>query len=429
MKVRSEALSRGGTWDRADESDIFVALTRSAIIIAIVLSPTFSNVQTPRHVQMATIVAAVYTLALFISRLAGRWLPLQRPLAIAVDIYLITTAVLEWGDQSRAIFQLYYIVVIVAAMWFGRTGGIVTAVAALGAYVWAEMAISEIPLQVEDVLNLLWYQGAPILVILAFVSSYVLRAREIERSRGLRLSHELELARGMQRQMLPDALPAAPGYELAVRLEVARVVSGDLYDFLRPSEDNLVVWVGDVAGKGVYGMMHVSMMHSHLQTAAMEGLSPAAIADRVNRGVYDAMEPSSFASAFIAELHLPTGRLTYTNCGHPHPLLLRDGGTDDVQRLHTNTPLVGIATTPAYRQLTIEMRPADVLVMTTDGVQEARAPDGGMFGEDRLLEVLAGLHGSTASEVATEVMRAVRQFSGGEFRDDAIVAVIRREPG
>ncbi|MGC9319262.1 MAG: PP2C family protein-serine/threonine phosphatase [Armatimonadota bacterium] len=426
--MRDDALSRGGTWDRADESDIFVALTRSAIIIAIILSPAFSNVQTPRHVQVATVVAAVYTLALFISRLAGRWLPLQRHLAIGVDIYLITTAVLEWGDQSRAIFQLYYIVVIVAAMWFGRTGAITTAVAALGAYVWAEMAISEIPLHAEDIFNLLWYQGAPILVILAFVSSYVLRAREIERSRGLRLSHELQLARGMQRQMLPDAVPEAPGYELAVRLEVARVVSGDLYDFLRPSEDKLLVWVGDVAGKGVYGMMHVSMMHSHLEAAGLEGLSPAAMADRVNRGVYDAMQPSSFASLFIAQLHLPTGRLTYANCGHPHPLLLRDGGTENVERLHTDTPLVGITTTPAYRQLTVEMRPRDVVVMTTDGVQEARASDGSMFGEDGLLEVLAGLHGATASEVATEVIRAVRRFSGGQFRDDAIVAVIRREP-
>ena len=147
----------------------------------------------------------------------------------------------------------------------------------------------------------------------------------------------MQLARVMQREMLPDELPQAEGYELAVRLEVAREVSGDLYGFLRVSEETMMVWVADVAGKGVHGMMHVSMLHSHLRAAALEGLAPAAIAERVNRGVYDAMQPSSFASVFIAQLQLRTGRLTCTNCGHPPPLLLRRGRPDDIVRLTTGT--------------------------------------------------------------------------------------------
>ena len=85
--MAQETIERGAQWDRGDESDSIVALVRSAIIIAIVISPSLGLMrQTPLEMQIAAIVGAVYTLALFIARLTGRWLPLQRPLAIAVDI-------------------------------------------------------------------------------------------------------------------------------------------------------------------------------------------------------------------------------------------------------------------------------------------------------------------------------------------------------
>jgi serine phosphatase RsbU (regulator of sigma subunit) len=250
----------------------------------------------------------------------------------------------------------------------------------------------------------------------------------MERARGLRLAHELRLARSMQAQMLPDELPELDDYEMAVRLEVARIVSGDLYDVMAVSEDRLFLWVADVAGKGVHGMMHVSMMQSHLRASGREGLAPAAIAERVNRGVYDAMQPSSFASAVIVQLHVPSGRVTYTNCGHPHPLLLRGGSVEKVVRLDTRTPLVGVTLTPGYIQLSTRMQPGDVLVLTTDGVQEARKPAGEMFGEDGLLDVLSTLQGASAQEIATTIMQAIRRHSGGDLRDDAVVAVLRRRP-
>lgn len=424
--MAAEGLGRR-EWDTSDESDIFVALTRSAIIIAIFISPAMGLLrQTPREVQTAAIVAACYTVALFLSRLANRWLPLQRVLAIAVDLYLVTAAVMAWGHETRAIFQLYYIVVIVAAMWFGRHGALLTALVALVAFVWAEMVVTGLNLTPLELLWLLWDNGAPVLLILALVSSYVLRLREIERARDLRLAHELQLARTLQRQILPQHLPRLPGWELGVRLEVARVVSGDLYGFLRQEEDTLLLWVADVAGKGVHGMMHVSLLHSHLRAAGLEGLAPAEVADRVNRGVYDALQPMSFASVFIAQLHLPSGRLTYTNCGHPHPLLLRGGRTEEIMRLGTNTPLIGVTTTPGYLQLSTRMRHDDVLVITTDGVEEARREGGEMLGDDGLIALLSRLDAPSAPELASGVMRVVREHSGGEVRDDAIVAVLRR---
>ncbi|MFW5867047.1 MAG: PP2C family protein-serine/threonine phosphatase [Armatimonadota bacterium] len=439
--MSNNTINHSGRWDRGDESDIIVALVRSAIIIAIVLSPALGLMrQTPLEMQIASVVAAVYTLTLFVARLSGRWLPAQRPLAVAVDIYLITTAIYVWGAEGFAVpeaqnvqnrivlFQLYYIVVIVAAMWFGRRGAVLSTIGALAAYVVAEEMGAQWQLGAMPVAVLLWSNGAPVLLVLALVSSYVLRARERERARGLRLSHELELARSMQAQMLPDELPDLEGYEMAIRLEVARVVSGDLYDVMIVEGDRLLLWVADVAGKGVHGMMHVSMMQSHLRAAGREGLGPAGIAERVNSGVYDAMQPSSFASAVVLQLHIPSGRLTYTNCGHPYPLLLRGGSSSEIVRLDTKTPVVGVTHSPSYVDLSTRMEPGDVLVLTTDGVQEARRPGGEMFREEGLLRVLEDVQGASAVAIATSIMQAIREHSGGDLRDDAVVAVIRRKP-
>ncbi len=410
-----------------DESDVVVALVRSAIVLAIMLLPWMgpNYRQIAPLLQAATIVAAIYTLALFVARLKRAWLPWQRFWAICTDLFLITAAILQWPDQGTALFQLYYIIVIVSAMWFGRHGAVTAAVVAIGAFVAAQYATTNYPLEMMDVIGMLSSNGA-VLVIIALVSAYVLRARDVERNRSMRLNHELELARSLQRQMLPDELPPTDGYDLAVRLQAAELVSGDLYDFVALDEDTLLMFVADVAGKSVHGMMHVSLLHSHLKAAAKEGMPPAAIADAVNRAVYDALQPNSFASAFIAHLHLPTGKLVYVNCGHPSPLVLRGGSTDEVLRLNTDTTMIGVTTQPAYVQMSTMLEPGDTVVVVTDGVLEARDRDGEFFDEEGLIRALTEMPNASAEEVAVGIMRAVTEFAGGPVDDDAVVAVLRR---
>ncbi len=412
-----------------DESDVIVALVRSAIVLTIMFLPWLA----PHHhgtiavLHVATIAAAAYTLALFVARLLRRWLPLQRFVAICVDLFLVSAAVMQWPTQSTTLFQLYYIIVIVAAMWFGRHGALTAALASLVAYLIAQYATADMVWISRDIWDMLWLAGAPVLVILAFVSSFVLRARDVERTRSLRLNHELQLARSLQRGMLPDKLPTTKGYDLAVRLEAARLVSGDLYDFIALDEDTLLLFIADVAGKSVHGMMHVSLLHSHLKAAAKEGLAPAAIADVVNRSVYDALQPSSFASAFIAHLHLPTGRFVYVNCGHPPPLLLREGTTDDPIALSTDTTMIGVTTQPGYVQMSAQLEPGDMVVGVTDGVLEARNRAGEFFDDEGMLAALSGMAHASAEEVASGLMRTVTEFAGGAVDDDAIIAVLRRD--
>lgn len=409
-----------------DESDVFVALVRSAIILVIMFLPVVNARQVSTLLQGAAIVAAIYTLALFIARLRRAWLPWQRFLAVCVDLLLVTAAVMEWPTQSRTLFQLYYLVVVVAAMWFGRHGAVSAALGAIGAFVVAQYATSDMPVQGMDMIGLLWENGAPVLLILALVSSYLLRVLYTERAPAVRLQHEFELARDLQMLMLPDDLPKVPGYSVAVRMEAAHRVSGDLYGFAPLDENTLLLFVADDAGKGVYGVMNMSLLLSHLKAAAREGLPPAQIAARVNRDVYESLQPYSFASAFIAKLDLRTGMLGYVNCGHPPPLVLRAGDPAQVQRLSSGLTMIGVTTRPAFVNFSVQLQPGDTLIIFTDGITEARNRKRDFFTEQGVIEAVRGLEQASAEEVAATVMQRVRQFCGGELEDDAIVLVLRR---
>ncbi len=157
-----------------DETDTWVAIVRTAIILAVLLLPwTVPGLrETPRLLHIATIVAALYTLALYCAYLFKRPLPLQRHLAILCDIFLVTAAILAWPNQGKLLFQLYYIVVMVAAVWFGRNGATATAVLAIGAFIAAQYsAVGLAPAQWPVLGTVLLESGAPVLIILALATS------------------------------------------------------------------------------------------------------------------------------------------------------------------------------------------------------------------------------------------------------------------
>jgi len=148
----------------------------------------------------------------------------------------------------------------------------------------------------------------------------------------------------------------------------------------------------------------------------------------VNREVYAALQPYSFASVFIAKLDLSGGRLSYVNCGHPSPLLLRGDGTGEVKRLGSDMTMIGVTTEPGYMNFSEVIKPGEVVVVVTDGVTEARNRRGEFYGEDGLIAALEGTREISAEGIASELMRRVQRFARGKLRDDAIIAVLRRLP-
>jgi adenylate cyclase len=257
------------------------------------------------------------------------------------------------------------------------------------------------------------------------------RQVEQQREAAARLAGELEAARRIQMGTLPRPSVAFPGetrFDLYARLDPAREVGGDLYDFFLLDGDHLFFMIGDVSGKGLPGSLFMAIskalykstaLRRHGQVAAMMREADAEISRDNAEGL--------FVTVLAGILDARTGALEYCSAGHEPPVLLPRGGRA-LQRLQEGggPPLCAVDDfpyTPAVRQL----EAGDTLVLITDGVTEAADPAGALYGRARLEAVLSGLGAaSSTTEVGEAIGRDVAAFTGGaEPSDDMAVLVLR----
>ncbi|MCS6953126.1 MAG: SpoIIE family protein phosphatase [Bryobacteraceae bacterium] len=256
-----------------------------------------------------------------------------------------------------------------------------------------------------------------------------------------RLQSELEIARQVQSQLYPKQVPEVPGLELAGLCQPARIVSGDYYDYLGLGDGRVALAIGDVAGKGISAALLMATVQSALRTqlrACWEGAATGAacgqrgsdavpagrIVAQLNQQLYAFTSPEKFATFFFAVYDSVTGLLTYTNAGHPAPVVLRDGA---VLRLEANGMVVGAFPFAEYGESRIGLEPGDVLVCFTDGVTEPENEYAEMFGEQRLIEVLRWNANRRPTELIRAVIAAVTQWTRSpELPDDMTLLVARR---
>ena len=218
-------------------------------------------------------------------------------------------------------------------------------------------------------------------------------------------------------------LPAVAGLEFGVVSSTAYepdLVGGDFSDVVLLDDTHVVVLIGDVAGKGVRAAGHTETVRSKVRAFASIDASPAFILAKTNELQLRFDPDDPHVTAFCAVLDPTTGHLSYASAGHPAPVHL---GAFSARLLDVPFgPPLGTFECPytnAHTMLTLE----DYLVFYTDGVTEARG-DGEFFGEQRLLQVVSGLRGGSAQEVAEGVRDAVLAFAG-RLRDDLLVVVLR----
>ena len=156
------------------------------------------------------------------------------------------------------------------------------------------------------------------------------RENELERieiSEKLRLQEqEMSEALSIQMRLLPAEIPQAPGYEIAADWRPARIVGGDYYDVLRFDENTLAFCIADVAGKGMPAALLMSNLQAAVRGLASPSVSPAELCEAINRLLCRSIGGDRFITFFYAVLDIPTGRLRYTNAGHPTPLVIRRDG-------------------------------------------------------------------------------------------------------
>ena len=257
--------------------------------------------------------------------------------------------------------------------------------------------------------------------------------RQVERQReaAARLAGELEAARRIQMGTLPRPSIVFPGeqrFDLYARLDPAREVGGDLYDFFFLDPDHLFFLIGDVSGKGLPGSLFMAIskalykstaLRRHGQVAAMMREADAEISRDNTEGL--------FVTALAGILDARTGALEYCSAGHEPPFLLPRAGRPLMRLTEGGGPPLCAADGFPYDAATRQLEPGDTLCLITDGITEAAAPDGTLYGRPRLEALLGGLApAASAGEIGEAIRRDVAAFTGdAEASDDMAILVLR----
>jgi len=269
-----------------------------------------------------------------------------------------------------------------------------------------------------------------------------------------RLAREMEVARNIQRDFLPESLPMAMGVQLEAALHPAREVSGDFYDaFMIPPAGTIVLVVGDVCDKGVGAALFMALFRSLIRASAdpvgggaiqmiggrrtlvRQALEAATAADLLTRVAgftndYIARlhgRTNMFATVFLGALTPSTGQLDYVNAGHEPAIVIAPDGA--IRELRPTGPALGLLPDQVFNAGEVSLERGDCLFAFTDGLVEARSPAGEAFGAERLRSALRA-NSTVPARLVAGVMAALNAFTGqAEPHDDVTLLVATRTIG
>jgi hypothetical protein len=252
---------------------------------------------------------------------------------------------------------------------------------------------------------------------------------------GRQLERQTELARQVQRDLLPAANVSFESLDFAAACVPAQQVGGDFYDVFADSRGYIAMVLGDVSGKGlpasvVVGLLLGAVRASRWMAGAVEH---EASSKRLSELLRTRTSLERFASLFWCYYDPEPQRVRYVNAGHLPPMLVtrNNAGELAVQRLTEGGPVLGLLEAAGYRQGEATVRPGDLLVLYSDGVVEAENAAGEQFNEDRLLAVIRENMGRPAAAVRDSILDQVKAFlDEGPAQDDltVVVAMIREQP-
>lgn len=253
---------------------------------------------------------------------------------------------------------------------------------------------------------------------------YLLALELVDR---VRVRDELEVARDLQANLLPQRMPPVPGYAFAHSYRTANEVGGDYYDVTPLPDGRVALVVADASGHGMAAGLVMAIANATLKTALDIDPSPERVAALLNRTLCRTGDRRTFLSAFYAVLTPETGYLEYFCAGHPFPLLRRVDGK--VEELGCGGLPMGIRDPLPTAAMTATLKPGDLLLLYTDGLVEAVDPQmRDAFGFERLTALLE-IGGGPSQVVHDEILKDFQRHVGPEpLRDDLTLLVIGRLP-
>jgi phosphoserine phosphatase RsbU/P len=250
------------------------------------------------------------------------------------------------------------------------------------------------------------------------------RLYEKERER-IKMQKELLAAREVQMNLIPKEMPSVPGFDFAACMIPAQEVGGDLFDFIPAPGGRLALCLGDVSGKGLPASLLMANVQATIRNQVASNAIPSTCLTHANQLLYHNTSPEKFVTLFYAVLDPATGEVAYSNAGQEAPIVVGSGG--EPIRLTIGGLVLGIVEDAAFEEASIQIPPGGLLVLCSDGITEALAPDGELFGSERAIAVLCEHRDKSAQEILDLLIEAVKNYAGTmKQADDMTILIVKR---
>ncbi len=236
-----------------------------------------------------------------------------------------------------------------------------------------------------------------------------------------RVNTELGLAYHIQVNTLPSVFPAFPNrseFDIYASMTPAKEVGGDFYDFFLVSDNKLGMTMADVSGKGIPAAMYMMMAKSMIKTKMISGAKPADALMSVNNLLCDSNQGEMFVTVWAAVLDMDRNELIAADAGHENPIVKKPNGEfQEIKRKHGL--VLGGFRNIKHEDYIIEMKPGTKVFVYTDGVPEAKNPNGEFYKMDRLVEALNRVKDEKSEDIVRNVKLDIEKFEeGAEQYDD-----------
>ncbi len=252
-----------------------------------------------------------------------------------------------------------------------------------------------------------------------------------ERVEKERLSRELDIAREVQRKLLPQHVPQIGGLTIAASSVSAHEVGGDYYDFLQLDERRVAFIIADVSGKGTSAAFYMAELQGIFRSVSRLTSSPADFLDHANSALASTLERHVFVSVIYGIIDVEEERLVVARGGHCPAAMINLNG--DARFIRTQGLGLGLDRSRLFRQSLVEesidLQPGDVFVLYTDGVVESRDKEGTEYGYERLLNALRAYRHEDAPELHESLLSNLNDFLDETDYDDDLSLVVLKWHG
>ncbi len=244
------------------------------------------------------------------------------------------------------------------------------------------------------------------------------------------LDRDLEIARDIQRILLPSTSPEVEGFEISGINIPARQVSGDYFDYIKIDPEHFGIVIADVSGKGIPASLIMAMCRSVLRSQAPSKASPVEVLREVNRQLFPDMKEDMFISMAYVILDHAKNEVTLARAGHDAPFLYT-AATGKVTKINPPGMAVGVDSGSVFdrltRNFTVPLEANDCLILYTDGITEALDQNGEEFGMDRTIQAIQAAAPQGAPVIVKRLTEELRTFAGNTPQNDDITLIVIRK--